>query len=455
MENITVKDILRATGGFLLCGDENTVLKDICIDSRKIKEGDLFVPLLGGNVDAHRFIESAMETGAATLTSQHNNVVISEKAFIRVDDTEKALQAIGLYIRNRYHMPMVGVTGSVGKTTTREMITAAIAMDRPCFHTEGNLNSQQGVPITLSSMTGEYEAAVIEMGISEPGQMKVLSSMVKPDIAVVTLIGVAHIEYLKTRENIRTEKLDIISSLSEGGLLLLNGDDVLLHEIKDSLPCRTMTYGCGEDCDFRAENIRFEEGFTVYDAVYKNERATVRMNVLGKHNIRNSLAGMAVAHELGIPFEISSKAYENFHGQRQRILTQKNRYTILDDTYNASPDSMKASIDVLCDIDCTGKKYAVLGDMFELGENSLEYHRQIGEYLCDKKIDAVIVIGEHAQEIKKALDECDTKHAETFSFSDNEEVAISLMALLRPEDIVLIKGSNGMHLNEVVNILTN
>jgi UDP-N-acetylmuramoyl-tripeptide--D-alanyl-D-alanine ligase len=450
-----VRDILAATGGFLLCGNEDTVITDICINSKEVKPGDLFVPIIGERVDAHRFIESALETCAATLTSEHNNVVVSDKAFIRVDDTVKALQAIGSYIRNRYNMPVIGVTGSVGKTTTREMITAAISTSKKCFHTEGNFNSQIGVPITLSKMTDEYEAAVIEMGISEPGQMDVLSSMVKPDICVVTVIGVAHIEFMKTRENIRKEKLSIINGMSENGLLLINGDDDMLSEVKDSMPCRTITFGCSEACDFRAENIRIENDMTVFECVHEQEQVTVKMNVMGKHNVRNALAGIAAAYSIGIPMETAAGAFESFAGQRQRIMKLENRYTILDDTYNASPDSMKASIDVLCDMECAGKKFAVIGDMFELGADSLLYHRQIGEYLCDKKIDEVIVIGEHAQEVKKALDECDTKYAKTYSFSDNEEVALYLMAIMEPEDIVLIKGSNGMHLNEIVNILAN
>ncbi len=452
MIDITVKDILKATGGILLCGNENTVLTDICIDSRMIKAGDLFVPLKGENADGHQYIEAAMKTGAAALTSQHDRAA-GDKAYIKVEDTEKALQAIGLYIRNRYHMPVVGVTGSVGKTTTREMITAAIAEDRPCFHTEGNFNSQQGVPITLSKMTDEYEAAVIEMGISAFGEMELLSSMVKPDIAVVTVIGDAHMEHLKSRENIRKEKLDIISYLSKDGLLLLNGDDVLLREIKDSMPCRTLTYGCSEDCDIRAENIRYEDAYTIYDAVYGDEKTTVYLGALGKHNIRNSLAGMAAAYELGIPFEVSAKAFKNFQGQRQRIVKTERQYIVFDDCYNACPDSMKASIDVLCDYKCSGKKYAVLGDMLELGDNSPKFHRQIGEYLCDKPLDGVIVIGKYSQEIKNAIDACKDAEMETCTFSNNKDAAEYMRKLLKPGDIVLIKGSNGMKLKEVVNIL--
>ena len=172
MKNITVKDIVNATGGFLLCGDEDTPITGLCIDSRKAQAGDLFIPLLGNKVDGHRFIEPAMERASATLTSEHDNVVISEKPFIRVDDTMKALQAIGKDIRGRYDIPYIGVTGSVGKTTTREMIAAAVGTGRHCFQTNGNENSQIGVPMTLSRMTDGYDAAVIEMGISEPGQIK-------------------------------------------------------------------------------------------------------------------------------------------------------------------------------------------------------------------------------------------------------------------------------------------
>ena len=455
MENITVKDIVKATRGYLLCGDENTAIKDICINSREIKPGDLFVPLIGERVDAHRFIESAMEIGAATLTSEHNNVVISDRPFIRVDDTLKALQDIGAYIRDKYDIPFVGVTGSVGKTTTREMITAAINMGKKCFHTEGNQNSQIGVALTLAGLKSGYDAAVIEMGISEEGQMDILSSMVKPHICVVTVIGVAHIEFLGSKENIRKEKLKIISGMDDDGILILNGDDAMLDEVKNDMPCKTITYGLNEKCDFFATDIHMEDYMTVFNCTHESETVEVRMNVLGRHNVRNALAGIAAAYQLGISMETSCKAFEHFEGQRQRIIRHENRYTIFDDTYNASPDSMIASIDVLCDMDCKGKKYAVLGDMLELGEDSVSYHRQIGKYLADKKIDRVITIGERANDIKNALDECEGKYAGTASFTDNAEAAISLMAELTSDDIILIKGSNSMNLNEIVNILAN
>ena len=220
MNNIYVKDIVRATGGKLLCGDENTPIKDVCINSKEITEGDLFVPIIGERVDAHRFIESALEIGAATLTSRHDSVVISDKPYIRVNDTAKALQDIGAFYRNRFDITMVGVTGSVGKTTTREMIATALSECVNVYQTEGNLNSQIGVPITLSRITDDAQMAVIEMGISELGQMDILSDIVRPSIGVVTVIGVAHLEFLRTRENIMKEKLSIKQYLCLALMLL-------------------------------------------------------------------------------------------------------------------------------------------------------------------------------------------------------------------------------------------
>lgn len=457
MENITVKDIVEMTGGVLLCGDENTPVTDICINSKIIKEGDLFVPIIGERVDAHRFIESALDKGAATLTSQHNGVVIADKPYIRVDDTVDALQRIGKAIRQRLiQIPVVAVTGSVGKTTTREMITQALASAKKTFHTEKNLNSQIGVPITLSRMSSEDEIAVLELGISEEGQMDILSDMVRPDMAVVTTIGVAHIEFMKTQENIRKQKLCIVHSMKEGGTLFLNGDDPLLKDAvtAEHITCRTLFYGTQEWCDYYAKDIVYHDEYTTFVCVHGSDEVAVTLNTLGKHNVGNCVAALAVANENGIPMEQAATAFACFEGQRQKVIHLEHRFTIVDDTYNASPDSMKASINVLCDMPCEGKRVAVLGDMFELGQNEVAYHKEIGQFLLDKPIDEVVVLGELAQNIKSVLEE-NQSTIKTYTFSDNEEAAIYLMATLKPEDVVLIKASNGMNLKEIVNILLN
>jgi len=454
MENITVKDIVQMTGGILMCGDENTPVLDICINSKEIKEGDLFVPIIGERVDAHRFIESALEVGAATLTSQHNGVVVAEKPYIRVDDTVEALKRIGQGIRSRYTLPIVAVTGSVGKTTTREMITQGLASEKKTFHTEKNFNSQIGVPITLSKLSSQDEIAVLELGISEEGQMDILSEMVRPDMAVVTTIGVAHIEFMKTQENIRRQKLSIVHFMKEDGTLFLNGDDALLKDAvtAENLNCRTVFYGTADWCDYYAKEIVYHDTFTTFICVHRTEEVAVKLNTLGKHNVGNCVVALAVANENGIPMSVAAEAFADFTGQRQQLIRIENKFTMIDDTYNASPDSMKASINVLCDMPCEGRRVAVLGDMFELGEEEVRYHKELGEFLLDKPLDEVVVLGELSQNIKQVLEENETD-IKVYTFSDNEEASIYLMATMRPEDVVLIKASNGMNLKEIVNIL--
>lgn len=455
MENITVKDIVEMTGGILMCGDENTPVTDVCTNSKKIKEGDLFVPIIGERVDAHRFIESALEIGAATLTLQHNGVVVAEKPYIRVDDTVDALQRIGTAIRDRFiDLPIVAVTGSVGKTTTREMITHALASAKKTFHTEKNLNSQIGVPITLSKMSSEDEIAVLELGISEDGQMNILSEMVRPDMAVVTTIGVAHIQFMKTQENIRKQKVSVVHYMKEGGTLFLNGDDALLKDAveTENLTCRTLFYGTQDWCDYYAKDIVFYDDYTSFVCVHGDEEVAVELNALGKHNVGNCVVALAVANENGIPMSVAAKDFMKFEGQRQQIIRIENKFTVIDDAYNASPDSMKASINVLCDMPCEGRRVAVLGDMYELGENEVQYHKEIGEFLLDKPLDEVIVLGELSQNIKQVIETHETS-VKVYTFSDNEEAGIYLMATLKPEDIVLVKASNGMNLKEIVNLL--
>lgn len=452
MNNITVKDIIRATGGELLCGDENTEIKDICINSREAKPGDLFVPIIGEKVDAHRFIENALEVCAATLTSEHNQNMLSDKPYIKVNNTVKALQDIGVYIRNRFDIPIVGITGSVGKTTTREMVATALNANKAVYQTDKNFNSQVGVPITLSRMNENAEIAVLEMGMSEPGQMDILSGIVKPDICVVTMIGVAHIEFLKTKENIRDEKLSIVHHMNPEGVLFLNGDDKMLAEVRDKLSVKTLYYGTSEECEYRAENIRIINYRYAYDYVHDNTRIPVVINALGKHNVINSLIGLAITDYMGLDVKKAAESFAHFEGMRQKLIQVSESYTIIDDTYNASPDSMKAAIEVLHELESQGKKFIVLGDMFELGENEKKFHYEVGEYLADKSIDELIVIGDLAQNIAQALK--DKNSSITIrSFKDKEEIAFYLKSDMTSNDIVLLKASNGMKLYDLVEML--
>lgn len=451
MEHITVRDILEATGGTLLCGDADTELQDICIDSRIVKEGDLFVPIIGERVNAHRFIEQTLKVGAATLTSEHY-AMNSQKPYIKVKDTCQALTDIGFYLRKRIEIPVVAVTGSVGKTTTRNMIAAALRAQYQVFETQKNYNSQIGLPIMISRVGKQDEMAVLECGMSEEGQIDILSRMCEPKYAVVTTIGLAHIEQLKTQENIRKEKLSIINGLQPGGVLFLNGDDKMLAEMRGKMPCEVRYYGTQAWCDYRAEDIRFDADRSYFTYVHGETRIPVELSMLGLHNVLDCLAGLAVSDQVGIPVEKAALQFRDFHGLRQKILRLENRFTIIDDTYNASPDSMKASLDVLCNMKTEGRKIAVLGDMFELGTDSERYHYEVGEYLAGLPVDELVVVGERAKAIHKAL--IDHKSRILVSeYMDNEEVAMYLLGTLMPDDIVLIKGSNGMKMNEIVDLL--
>lgn len=451
MEGVTIRDIVEAVKGTLLCGDENTIVTDVCIDSREIKEGDLFVPIIGERVDAHRFIEQVLETGAATLTSEHDTAS-GDKPYIKVEDTIQALQDIGAYARSLVHLPMVAVTGSVGKTTTRNMIATALRSQKRVFETQKNYNSQIGVPIMLARISQEDEIAVLECGMSEEGQIAVLSNLVRPKYAVVSKIGVAHIEQMKTQENIRREKLSIIDKMDTDGVLFLNGDDTMLAELRGSFSCKTCYYGTQEWCDYRAEDIQYDKGRSYFVCVHNQERIPVELSVLGEHNVLNCVAAIAVSHVCGIPMEISAAEFAHFHGMRQNIIRLENRYTIIDDTYNASPDSMRASLDVLCHVEAEGKRIAVLGDMFDLGEGSEQYHYEVGEFLSKLPIDEVLVVGERAKDIVRAVKESKA-NIKTSEVTENEEAAMCLLAELMPEDVVLVKGSNGMKMNEIVHLL--
>ncbi|WP_143319145.1 UDP-N-acetylmuramoyl-tripeptide--D-alanyl-D-alanine ligase [Clostridium sp. HBUAS56010] len=449
MVDITVKEILLATRGRLLCGSEHTVLEHISIDSRNNEENSLFVPLIGERVDAHRFIKQALDQGAAaTLTSEHDSMD-SEKPWIRVEDTKKALQAIGSFYRERLTLPLVGITGSVGKTTTREMVACALSARFKVYKTPGNHNSQVGVPITISEILPQDEIGVIELGMSEPKELTVIAKIARIQMAVITNIGVTHIEQLGSRENIYKEKLTIQDGLTEGGILFLNGDDDLLRDTKAKAGCRTVYYGTHSNSDYRAENIHLEEGFPVFTAVCKDQRVPVRLSVMGSHNVLNALVSLAVAAECGIGLEEAADCLSRFAGfkNRQQIY-EAGGMTIIDDTYNASPVSMKAGLEVLNSITKIRRKIAVLADMKELGPDAPLYHYEIGEYIVRHPVQEVVTLGALAGEIARAVKE-KSPDILVKEFMNPEELVAYLKEELKEGDGVLFKGSNSMKLTQV------
>lgn len=448
MENITVKEILEATGGRLLCGREDTPLERISIDSRTMKGNDLFVPLVGEKVDAHRFISQAFDNGAvAALTSEHDTME-DDRPWIRVEDTKKALQAVGAWYRLRLNLPLVGITGSVGKTTTREMVACALSARYQVYKTPANHNSQVGVPITMTEISGRDEIGVIELGMSEPGELTVIARIAQIQMAVITNIGITHIEQLGSQENIYKEKLTIQDGLTEGGILFLNGDDELLKETTAREGFRTIYCGTGENCDYRAEDVHLEDGCPAFTAVHGEERAAVRLKVMGSHNVTNAMISLAVASACGIPMKDAAEKLAGFTGfQNRQQIYHANAMTIIDDTYNASPVSMKAGLEVLRSLNGVSRRIAVLADMKELGPDSPRFHYEIGTYIAENPVDKVAVLGELAREIARGIRE-QAPEVLVYEFMEQEPLIEWLKTELKPGDGVLFKGSNSMRLGK-------
>ncbi len=454
MEAMTAGEIVKAVDGTLLAGNPETVIEHICIDSREAEAGSLFVPIIGEKVDAHKFIAQVLDHGAAGVFMSHGDVTVSDKVHILVKDTVKALGDLAAYYRRKFRMPIVGITGSVGKTSTKEMISAALETRFHIMKTAGNQNSQIGVPLTLFRMEKGQEMAVVEMGISEFGEMENLVRFVEPDVAVVTNIGEAHIAQFGKKENTMKEKLKIAMNFSEKQRIFLNGDDALLRRAAETMRCPVTLFGTSEGCDYRAENMHIEDGKNCFTLVYPEGREHVVIRQLGLHNVQNALVAVAVAKYFGIEPEVSKEGLKDYAGipMRQQINHLANGIKVIDDTYNASPASVKSGVDVLMQLDNPGRKIAVLGDILELGDISWQCHYETGLALAKQQLHMVVTVGQEMKALAKAIIDSGAGIA-VCSFDTNEEAIRWLLENISDGDAILVKGSRGMHEEEVVKAL--
>ncbi len=450
MINITVSDVLKATNGILLCGKENTPITDVIYDSRNVIKNSLFVPIVGTTVDGHKFINQCFESGASAAFTQYKHIAPNGKAMIKVEDTLAALQKLSAWYRSLFPVTVVGVTGSVGKTSTKEMIAAALSKGLNVMKTKGNKNSQIGMPSTMFELSKENEVAVIEMGMSEFGEMERLCSVARPKYAVMTNIGKAHIENLKTQENIRSEKFKITNFFTDESILFLNGEDPLLWELHNKQSFKTVTFGFSERCDYYAENITICGLQTNFTVCYENgQKYALTIPALGKHNVLNSLAAVAVGRALGLSLDCIAEGLKTYKNapMRQQI-HQLNDMILIDDSYNASPEAMKVSLDVLKSV-AKGTSIAVLADMLELGEVSQNEHFDVGVHLGRIGIDKLITIGSQARFIADGAISVNPNMM-VFCIESNEQAAEILHTLLTPHCAVLVKGSRGMHTDHIV-----
>ena len=463
--NLKIEDILKCTEGTLIIGEKNKECINYSKDSRKTKKGDTYIGIKGENFDGTLFWEEALNNGAETVII--NKIEIDEikkekyekqnKNIILVEDTIIAIGKMATLKRKLYgdKLKVIGVTGSVGKTSTKDIIANVMSQKYKTLKTEGNKNNNIGLPLTILGLQDE-EIAVIEMGMNHLGEISYLSKISKPDIAVITNVGTSHIGNLGSRENILKAKLEILDGMKTKRIVI-NNDNDLLHkwteEVNDKIEIHT--FGIKNDSDAKAENLQLNANDSKFICKYKDEEIKIEVPVSGEHYVLNALCGFTFGKIFGLSNEQIKNGISSFKltAKRMEVLKLKNNVTLINDSYNASYESMKASIVSLKNMN--GKrKIAVLGDMFELGSFSEKLHRDVGIEVYNNNIDKLYLIGENAKYILEEAINLGYKKENVFYCKDRKELTEKLKISLQEGDVILIKASNGMKLFEVVEALS-
>lgn len=456
-KDILVKDILKICNGKLICGNEDEKCENFSKDTRQINDGDIYLGIKGQRFNGSLFYKDAFSNGAKGCILQDVEITendintCKDKFIIVVEDVVKALQAIASYKRSLYDIPVIGITGSVGKTSTKDIIASVMSTQYNVLKTEGNYNNEIGLPLTILKLK-EHDAMVLEMGMSAFGEISLLTKIAKPTTAVITIIGSSHIGELGSRENILKAKLEILEGLENNGSLIINNDNDLLSlwNEKNQDSHKHITYGIENKSVLNAENIKVEENNSTFEISIDNKKYQVKVPVSGKHFVYNSLAAIAVGLEYDIDMEHIIEGIEEFSLTKRRMEIVKNSKgaTIINDCYNASYESVKAALEYISSLGIN-RKIAVLGDILELGKFSGELHEKIGEEVINNEIDILITVGKEAQIIANKVKNKDEK-VRVYSFENNIEAIELLKKDIKENDIILIKASNGMHFEEIV-----
>ena len=414
-------------------------------DTRRLQPGELFVAVTGAR-DGHDFAPDALSKGAAAVLA--SRPLEESVPAVYVSDTVAALQAIAAHYRQTLPLTSVGITGSVGKTTTKEMIAAVLETTFRTEKTAANFNNGLGLPVTVLGLAPDCEAAVLEMGMNHFGELSVLTRIAQPDIAVITNIGTMHIENLGSREGILKAKLELLEGLRPNGSVIFNGEDELLCTVAEKY--RATTFGFSAHCDVRAENLTAEGETQRFTVIADGLRFAVTLPVAGRHNVLNALAAVAVGKRMGVSPETMQRALADFHntGMRQRIYALHGM-TVIEDCYNAGPESMRAALQVLHDTKTDGRRIAVLGGMLELGDHAPQAHFEVGQ-LAAKTADAVFAYGAHSEQYVRGAQGSGIPAAQ---YPTHEALAEALKAYAKPGDVLLVKGSRGMRMERVLELI--
>jgi len=457
MHNIYVKDLIEKCNGTLVLGNENTILENFSKDTRTINENDIYVGIKGENFEGSTLYKEALEKGAhgcilndsISLDEEYLNNY-KDKFIVLVKDTVECLQRLASYKRDLYNIPVVGVTGSVGKTSTKDIIASVLSKKYNVLKTEGNYNNHIGVPLTILKLK-DHNCLVVEMGMNNLGEISLLSKIAKPTVSVITNVGTAHIGNLGSRENILKAKLEILDGMNNEGILVINNDNDLLHDWnKTNKEKKVITFGFVNKSDYNATNIISDTLSSSYKVLIDDFESEFKINIPGSHFVLNGLCALSIGRIFNISVEDIKDGIQHFALTKRRMQIENIQgITIINDCYNANLDSMSSAINYLGTIK-NGRKIAVLGDMLELGNYEEELHRKVGKVIFENNIDIVILVGNASKYIKDELVGLDFKN-ELYDYNNNLEAINKLKDILKENDTLLIKASNGMNFIEIYN----
>lgn len=449
MNLVTIANVID---GDLHCGkeDEDKTITGAVIDSRLVLKDYLFFAVKGEKVDGHTFIDSVYEKGALVVVCEKD--IKSNKPYIVVLNTLEALKKLAQYYRSTLSIPIIGISGSVGKTSTKEFIAAVLSTKYKTLKTEGNFNNEIGLPLTILKIRKEHEAAVIEMGISDFGEMTTLSKIAVPDICVITNIGICHLENLKDRDGVLKAKTEMFANAKKNAKIILNGDDdkLISYQLNDN--CQVSYFGLNNKFEAYGTDI-INKGIdgTDFKLHVMDNCVDVHVSIPGKHMVNNAVCAALVGTKLNLTIHEIKKGIEHIKSVGGRVNIIRKEYTIIDDCYNANPISMKASLDLLA---CTkGRKIAVVGDMFELGKNECELHEEIGRYIASLSIDFVFLTGGFKNHVENGYKEVNNSSKNIFKFDNNDDLIYNIKQFVKENDIILIKASHSMHFENIVKAL--
>jgi UDP-N-acetylmuramoyl-tripeptide--D-alanyl-D-alanine ligase len=450
---LTFSEIAEMTGGTLVQGGP-VVAESVVIDSREAKPDSVFFAIRGERFDGHQFLPEALAVARGAVVSRVPEGIAAEKGIVRVGDTTAALQRLSQSIRERFRFLLIAVTGSAGKTTTKEMIAALVATERRTDKSRGNLNNEIGAPLSIDNISDGVEVVVSEIAMSHKGEIARIAGWLRPDVGVYTNVAPVHIEFFGTIEKIAEAKRELLENLAAGGRVVLNADNEHVVRIAQGFEGRKVTYGVERDAQYRATRIR-ERGLlgTRFALEAEGEAREFDLALPGRHNLENLLAAIATARAVGISWEGIERGVGEVNPAYHRgVIVPWRGATIYDDTYNSNPFALGRALELMAQAETGGRRIAVIGDMLELGEREIEFHRQAGAAV-PKAIDVLIGVGDRAKALLEGAREAGFPSRLTFHLADAESAGAFLEGFIEPGDLVLIKGSRGIGLDRAIAML--